>query len=57
MLKINRFSFFSLRFVGKFTVKWLLKIPPLIAYVAALPCETLGLMSEKKRLTINYKVM
>ena len=31
-----------------------LKIPPLFAYVATLPCETL--MSEKKRLTINDKV-
>jgi len=29
------------RFLGKFSVKWLLKIPPHFAYVATLPCETL----------------
>jgi len=36
-------------------VKWLLKIQPLLAYVATLPCETL--VSHKKRLTINYKAV
>jgi len=32
----NRFAefFFTGRFLGKFAVNWLLKIPPLIAYVA-----------------------
>jgi len=25
--------------LGKFAVKWLLKIPTLLAYVATLPCE------------------
>ena len=40
-------------FFNKFVVNWLLKNPPLLAYVATLPCETL--MSENKRLTINYK--
>ena len=45
--------FFIGRFLGKFSVKWLLTIPPLLAYIATLPCETL--MSENKRLTINYK--
>jgi len=29
------------RFLGKFTVKWLLKIPLHLAYVATLPYETL----------------
>jgi len=33
--------FFTGRFRGKFAVKRLLKIPPHLAYVAALPCETL----------------
>jgi len=47
--------FFAGRFLGKFAVSWLLKILPLLAYVATLPCETL--MSENKRLTINYKVV
>jgi len=35
----------------KFAVKELLKIPPNLAYVATLPCETL--MSENKRLTMH----
>ena len=26
--------------LGKFVVKWILKLPPHLAYVAALPCET-----------------
>ena len=39
----------------KFEVKRLLKIPPRLAYVATLPCERL--MSENKRLTINYTVV
>jgi len=41
-------------FSSKFAVKRSLKIPTLLAYVATLPCETL--MSESKRLAINYKV-
>jgi len=36
-------------------VNWLLQIPPHLAYVATLPCETL--MSENKRLTINCQVV
>jgi len=47
--------FFTGRFPGKFAVNVLLKIQPHLAYVATLPCETL--MSENKRLTINYKVV
>jgi len=40
--KFNRFQKFSTaRFLGKFVVKWILKIPPDLAYVATLPCETL----------------
>ena len=34
--------------MGKFAVKWILKIPPHLAYVATLPCETL--MSAKQAL-------
>ena len=41
------------RFLGKFAVNWLLKVSPPLAYVAALPCETLT--SENKRLTIDNK--
>jgi len=33
--------FFTERFLGKFAVKRISKIPPHLAYVAALPCETL----------------
>jgi len=35
---------FTGRFLGKFAVKWILKIPPHLAYVATLPCETLMLV-------------
>ena len=37
---------FTGRFLGKFAVKWILKIPSHLAYVATLPCETL--MSAKQ---------
>jgi len=37
---------FTARFLGKFAVKWILKIPPHLAFVATLPCETL--MSAKQ---------
>jgi len=40
------------RFLGKFAVKWISKIPPHLAYVATLPCETL--MSAKQ--VINDKL-
>jgi len=40
------------RFVGKFVVKWIFKIPSHLAYVATLPCETL--MSAKQ--AINDKL-
>ena len=37
----NRFKkFFAGRFPGKFAVKWISKIPPHLAYIATLPCET-----------------
>ena len=49
----NRFKKnFSGRFFGKFAVKWILRIPPHLAYVATLPCETL--MSQKQ--AINNKL-
>ena len=40
---LNRFTnlFFAGRFLGKFAVKRIFKIPPHLAYVATLPCETL----------------
>jgi len=38
--------------LGKFVVKWILKLPPHLAYVAALPCETR--MSAKQ--AINDKL-
>jgi len=47
-------NFSTRRFRDTFAEKWLLNVPHL-AYVAALPCETL--MSENKRLTINYKAV
>jgi len=42
---LNRLKKFIGSFLGKFVVKWILKIPPHLAYVATLPCETL--MSAK----------
>jgi len=39
-------------FTGKFGVKWILKIPADLAYVATLPCKTL--MSAKQ--AINNKI-
>ena len=44
-------NFSSERFFAKFAVTWLLKILPLLAYVATVACETL--VSENKRLTIK----
>ena len=51
---INRFQiyFFILRFLSKFAVKWISKIPLHFACVATLPCETL--MSAKQ--AINDKL-
>ena len=45
-------NFFTGRFLGKFAVKWISKIPPHLVYVATLPCETL--MSAKQ--AINDKL-
>jgi len=50
---LNRFTkFFTGRFLGKFAVKCILKIPLHLAYVATLPCATL--MSAKQ--VINDKL-
>jgi len=39
---LNRYNnFFSEIFLGKFAVKWISKIPPHLARVATLACETL----------------
>jgi len=43
---------FTGRFLRKCAVKWILKIPPYLAYVATLPCKTL--MSAKQ--AINDKL-
>ena len=44
---LNRFTkFFTARFHGKFVVKWILKIPTHLLYVATLLCESL--MSAKQ---------
>jgi len=49
---LNRLKNVTGRFPSKFAVKWILKIPPHLACVATLPCETL--MSAKQ--TINDKL-
>jgi len=49
---LNRLKKITGRFLGKFAVKWILKIPPHLAYVATLPCKTL--MPAKQ--TINDKL-
>jgi len=39
---LNRFAIlFTGKFLSKFVVKWILNIPPYLAYVATLLCETL----------------
>ena len=43
---------FTERLLGKFAVKWILKVPQHLAYVATLPCETL--MPAKQ--TVNGKL-
>jgi len=48
-------KFYTAKVAGKFAVKWLLKIPPRLAYIATQPNSTL--MSENRRLSINYKVI
>jgi len=50
---LNRFTiFFTGRFLSKYAVKWISNIPPHLAYVATLPCETI--MSTKQ--AINDKL-
>jgi len=39
---LNRLKKFTGRFLGKFSVKLILKVPPHLAYVVTLPCETLN---------------
>jgi len=43
---LNRVKKLTGRFFDKFVVKWTLKIPPHLAHVATLPCETLMLAKE-----------
>ena len=49
---LKQFKKITERFLRKFVVKWILKIPPHLAYVATLPGETL--MSAKQ--AINDKL-
>ena len=54
--KLNRFKkkiFFTARFLGKFVVKRILKIPPHLACVATLLCETLVSAEQ----AINHKLL
>ena len=46
--------FFTGRFFDKFAVKCILKIPPHLAYVTTLPCETL--MSAKQAIDDKLQV-
>jgi len=43
---------FTEKFLGKFVVKWILKLPPHLEYLATLPCKTL--MSAQQ--AINEKL-
>jgi len=53
---INRFKkILTGRFLGKFVVKWILKLSPDLAYVAAPSCETL--MSAKQTINDKLKVV
>jgi len=54
---VSRFTIFLAgRFLCKFAVNWLLKIPSILAYVATLYLVK-TLMSENKGLTMNYEVV
>jgi len=48
---LNRLIFFTGKFPVTFVVKWILKLPPHLAYVAALPRETL--MSAKRVINVG----
>ena len=51
---LNRFQFFFTgRFLGNYVVKWILKIPPHLAYVASLPCATL--ITAKQEINDNLQ--
>jgi len=43
-----------LRLLGKFALHWLLKIPPLLAYVTTLPCETLMFIDKLQGSVTTY---
>ena len=45
-------KFLTGKFLGEFAVRWLLKISPLLAYVATLPCENISVRKQ----TINDKL-
>jgi len=48
---LNRFLKITGKLLSKFAVKWILKIPPHLVYVAAVPCETIS-----AKLAINDKL-
>ena len=52
---LNRFKNISLEnfFLSKFAVNWILNIPPHLAYVATLPCETL--LSAKQAINVKLQ--
>ena len=51
---LNRFlRCFIGRFLGKFVLRQVIIIPPLLAFVATLPCKTL--MSEKQAVNDNLQ--
>ena len=50
---LDRFKKITGRFLGKFVVKWILKIPPHLAHLATLPCETL--VSAKQAINDNLQ--
>ena len=52
LTNLNRLKTFYWKIPDKVAVKWILKTPPHLAYVATLPCETL--MSAKQ--TLNDKL-
>ena len=49
---LNRFAFFTVRFLYKFAVEWILNVSPHLAYVATLHCET----SVSAKQAINDKL-
>jgi len=45
---LNRFKKIIGKFLVKFAVKWILKLPPHLAYDATLPCEKINVSKNDK---------